>query len=100
MQKTIGRILKSDEVKFEGRFQLNVPQAELKLPGRATAASVIQHVRIVENHPCFAVIEITCCCARKTYLKCEYAGSESSAENGQIQNAAFEVAQQVPNPEN
>jgi len=69
MAETVGRILKSEEVKFEGRIQLNAarPQSSTRL-GRAAQA------RIVENHPEFAIIEITCCCGARTYLRCQYAG--------------------------
>jgi len=40
-------------------------------------------VNIVENQPEFAVIEITCSCGTKTYIRCEYAAAESLAEGPQ-----------------
>ncbi|GAJ11458.1 unnamed protein product, partial [marine sediment metagenome] len=68
MSKTLGHILKSNDVKLEGQLHLNLDQIE---SARGGANS---QVRIVENHPEFAVIEITCSCGTKTRLKCEYGG--------------------------
>ena len=89
MPKTAGNILKSDEVKLEGQFRLNVAQAGYQAdePEEQSQALTAPQVRIVENHPEFADIEITCSCGRKTNLKCEYTGAqipeESKAQNSQ-----------------
>ncbi|MHC4692364.1 MAG: hypothetical protein ACYS67_06455 [Planctomycetota bacterium] len=88
MPKTAGHILKSDEVTLEGQFRLDVAQVQsqtgwVKEQGPALKAP---QVRIVENRPEFADIEITCSCGIKTHLKCEYAGTqvpeESQKQNG------------------
>jgi hypothetical protein len=76
MNKTVARILKSDDVKVEGRFQLNVAQAR-KTEGQCTMVDGQWRARIVENHVDFAVIEITCRCGARTYLRCEYASSKT-----------------------
>jgi len=78
MDKVLGRILRSDEVKLEGRVQLHAkhPRSAEGRPQDANAASAKQQVRILESHPEFAVIELTCRCGAKTYLRCEYAGAE------------------------
>ena len=70
MGRATGHILKSNNVKFEGQFQLDAVQSEPNSSGEErNAASAPPQVRIVENHPEFAVIEITCSCGTKTYLK-------------------------------
>ncbi len=89
MPKTAGHILKSDEVKLEGQFRLDVAQVQSQTggPKEQSPALADPQVRIVENHPEFADIEITCSCGIKTHLKCEYAGTqvteEPKAQNGQ-----------------
>lgn len=89
MPKAAGHILKSDDVKLEGQFRLDVAQAESQTgePKEQSAALAAPQVRIVENHPEFADIEITCSCGIKTHLKCEYAGAKATEEpktqNGQ-----------------
>jgi len=73
MGKTTGHILKAGDVKLEGQLHLdlwNVQAGPLKEKGAAA--------RIIENHQEFAVLEVTCSCGRKIYLKCEYGGSEVS----------------------
>ena len=97
MQETAGRILKSDQVKLEGRLQLDVPHIQPNLPKGTTAASVTQQARIVESHPEFAVIEMICSCGRRTYLKCEYTESESPGEAAKVQDAMFEASEQATN---
>jgi len=80
MAETVGQILKSEEVKLEGQVQLNAAR-----PGRAAfhpgQTSGEPTADIVENHPEFAVIEITCCCGTRTYLRCEYAGGTPQGGN-------------------
>jgi hypothetical protein len=73
MIKTAGRILKSNDVKLEGRFHLEVTNAGSSVPKQQVAASAEPQVRVLENHPQYAVIEVTCSCGRKMSLKCEYA---------------------------
>jgi len=73
MIKTAGRILKSNDVRLEGRFNLEVTNAGSNVPKQQVAASAEPQVRVLENNPQYAVIEVTCCCGRKTSLKCEYA---------------------------
>lgn len=84
MDKAVARILRSDDVKVEGRFQLNVEQAH-KTEKRGTKDEGRRMARIVENHTEFAVIEITCCCGARTYLRCEYAGSKDIENAGAIE---------------
>jgi len=73
MIKTAGRILKSNDVKLEGQFHLEVTNAGSHLSKPQAAALSEPHVRVLENHLQYAVIEVTCGCGRKMSLKCEYA---------------------------
>ncbi len=91
MSEATGRILKGDDVKLEGRFHLDVARAEQSLPREGNTASGPARVCIVEKHPDFAVIEMTCSCGSKTYLKCEYAGTETSSEGSQLAPAETEI---------
>ena len=79
MDETVGHILKSEDVKLEGRFQLDIAslQSTKDRPKQTKEVSGMKQVRILENHAEFAVIEITCCCSARAYIRCEYADQES-----------------------
>ncbi|MGB2866157.1 MAG: hypothetical protein WBC05_22680 [Sedimentisphaerales bacterium] len=79
MIRTAGRILKSNDVKLEGQFHLDAAQTGSGLPKQQVAASSAPQVRILENHPEYAVIEVTCSCGTRMSLKCEYAGAAAQA---------------------
>jgi hypothetical protein len=72
MLKTTRRILKADEVAFRDPLHLDLdpvaPPAGSETPSTATGPSV----RITQNHPQYAIIEVTCPCGRTTYVRCEY----------------------------
>lgn len=91
MIEATARILRADSVKVEGRLSLELEQTHPQLPRATNAASVQPQVRILENHPDFAVIEITCSCGSKTNLRCEYA-AESTPGAAQTQGAATPAA--------
>lgn len=74
MITTAGRILKSNDVKLEGQFHLDASKAGLDLPKQEIEPSSEPQVRILENHPEYVVIEVTCSCGARVSLKCEYAG--------------------------
>ncbi|MHC4739220.1 MAG: hypothetical protein ACYS9Y_09990 [Planctomycetota bacterium] len=79
MDKVKGRILKSNDVKLQGRFQLDM--AHISIKGKKSQNSTLsaQQVRIVEKHSEFAVIEIICSCGTKIHVKCEYVKAEQTA---------------------
>ncbi len=85
MGKTAGRILKSDDVKLEGQFHLEVMKSASSLPHQGDIALAAPQVRIVENLPEFAVIEITCSCGTAMQLRCEYTDA-NAAEDPQPQD--------------
>jgi hypothetical protein len=79
MAETLGRILKSDDVELEGRYLLNVaPESAAGEPQLTSAPVAAIQVHILENHPEYAVIEVTCSCGRKVCLKCKYTGVQST----------------------
>ena len=79
MDKALGRIIKSNDVKLQGRFQLDMAHISTKATKSQNSALAAPQVRIVEKHSEFAVIEITCSCGTKTHLKCEYAEVKQAA---------------------
>jgi len=79
MVKTAGRILKSEDCKLEGQFHLDATQAGLGLRRQKIAASSAPQVRMLENTPEYAVIEITCSCGARISVRCEYADASASA---------------------
>ena len=98
MVKATGHILKSSNVKLEGKFYLDIAN-ERQSSLKKNAVSSKPQVHILENHPDFAVIEITCTCGTKTSLKCEYSSKKPSVENckteTQVPNKASENAEQT-----
>jgi hypothetical protein len=87
MTKAARRIIKKSNVKLEGKFTLDIVQPEPGQPKQPGTALVEPQVRIVENQPEFAVIEITCSCGTGMSLRCEYAGAKAP-EVAQKQNGA------------
>lgn len=87
MAKTARKIIKKSNVKLEGKFTLDIVQSEPGRPKQPGTALAEPQVRIAENQPEFAVIEITCSCGTGIYLKCEYAGAKAP-EVSQKQNGS------------
>ena len=80
MKMAAGHILNSSEVELEGQFRLDIDSTAKGLTGRKSTAVVAAQAHIVESHPQFVVIEITCSCGTKTSLKCEYADAKPSTD--------------------
>ena len=97
MAKAAGHILKGDDVKLEGQFHLDLGPVQPPTGGQKTTSPALAapKARIVENHPEFAVIEVTCCCGMRTNLKCEYTGSKIPGET-KTQNSQATVSGEVP----
>lgn len=97
MQQAIGRILKGDDVELEGQYRLQVTQPEPSSAESQRLGAARAEVRLVENHAAFAVIEVTCTCGRRTYLRCQYPSNKSDREVPQGQNETLEAPEQVRN---
>ncbi|RKY24906.1 MAG: hypothetical protein DRP62_02605 [Planctomycetota bacterium] len=84
MQKATGRILKSDDIKLDGQFHLDIGRVGPSPAKEKNTALTAPQAHIVESHPEFTTIEVTCSCGTKTYIRCEYADSQSDvSEAGQ-----------------
>jgi len=79
MFKTARRILKADEVAFRDPFHLDLHPAALPAGPEPRSASTGPSARIVQTHPQYAIIEVTCPCGKMTYVRCEYAEAKSPA---------------------
>ena len=66
----MGHILRSSEVKLEGRCEVGriVPEAA---GGQEGPASGPERVQVVERHDEYAVLEVTCSCGSTFYVRCE-----------------------------
>jgi hypothetical protein len=84
MAKAAGRILKGNNVKLGDRFQLDTSEVAPTPTKGKDVASATPQVSIVENQPEFVVMEVTCSCGTKTYVRCEYAAAEYPAEGSQM----------------
>lgn len=67
MKKATGRILKSNDIKLEGRFHLDTEQ-----PLSGT------QLKILEDNSEYTLICITCSCGKQISVRCEYADNISS----------------------
>jgi len=69
MKKMPEHILKSTDVNFEGQYRIDLAPTA---PAGKHTHSAPPKVRIVQNDPQFALLEITCPCGTKTNVKCQY----------------------------
>lgn len=81
MQKKTGQVLKSDQVEFEGRFQLNASQTQTNKSRQNNPVSSPPQVRILENTPEYAVIGVTCSCGAETSIRCDYADTQTTGNS-------------------
>ncbi len=72
MLKTTRRILKANEVAFRDPFHLDLDPAAASAGPAATSEAAGPSVRVAQNHPQYAIIEVTCPCGKTTYIRCEY----------------------------
>ena len=83
MLKTGVNIIKSSDVTVEGEFQLAI-DLPTELPPQSTNQPAGKpQVRIVENHPEYALIEFTCACGDKSVIKCQYYPTQSTTNQAQ-----------------
>ena len=106
MPKTAGHILKGEDVKIEGQFHLDLTQGAPPAHGSQQNRAVLSapQVRIVQNDPEFAVLEITCSCGLKTNVKCQYQGPQipegPKTDNSQAANPGQNTQNNQINGEN
>jgi len=80
MERKTGNVLKSSEVELQGSFHLDIGPVPAS-PQQTNGAPATPQVHIVENHPDFAVLEITCSCGTKSHIRCEYTNVQSADNN-------------------
>lgn len=75
MPKTMRHVLKASEVQLAGPLQLSLdPGATPQADGSPAAAPA--RIRIAENHPEYALVEVTCSCGKTSYVRCDYAPAQ------------------------
>ncbi|MHC4552277.1 MAG: hypothetical protein ACYSUT_05865 [Planctomycetota bacterium] len=80
MEQAAGQVLKANNVTMQGQYRLDLgagsaPVATAPIPTAAAAAprpAGGPQVRVVENCPDYAVLEVTCGCGEKSLVKCAY----------------------------
>jgi hypothetical protein len=95
MHNIAGRILKSSDIKLEGLFQLSTIQPDLISTGHQSNQPATTQARVVENQVDFAIIEVTCRCGSKIYLRCEYACEKTVNEGLETQDEPAETPDNV-----
>jgi hypothetical protein len=70
--KSAIRVLKANEIEVSGIYSLATGRSAS--PALQTAAGMQDspQARIVEQHPQYAVLEITCACGQTLQVKCDY----------------------------
>lgn len=68
-------VLRANQVRFQGPVQLDLDPTSKPRPEHPSTPCLPTDgsVRVVENRPEYAVVELTCACGQKTYVRCEYA---------------------------
>jgi hypothetical protein len=85
METPAGRILKGSDVRVQGQLRIETKHAGSRSPKEGCRASE-PDVSIVKRHPDFALLEVTCSCGQKLYLRCEYAaGAEVNPSGAEAQ---------------
>jgi hypothetical protein len=72
MHKPMRHVLKANEVQPAGPMQLSLDPGAAPQVGTAPTTTAPARVRIAENHPEYALIEVTCSCGKITYVRCDY----------------------------
>lgn len=73
MQKPMRHVLKANEVQSAGPMQLSLDPSRVPQARPAPGASAPARIRIAENHPEYALVEVTCSCGKITLVRCDYA---------------------------
>ena len=78
MENRVSQIIKSDKVELEGQYHIDAVQAQIKQSQKQNPALTTPQVRILENNPEYAVIDITCSCGTEMSVRCDYAEAQAS----------------------
>ena len=72
MQANAERIIKGNDIEISGCVQLSSIAPQPVRGTRAATPLAPAQVKIIENTPDFALIEVVCGCGQKTQIKCDY----------------------------
>ena len=75
MEKTTGKIIKSQDVLCDGQYHLNMEQTNRKSSQDLSTATGLPNAHIIENSNEGAVIKVTCSCGQEISLQCYYENS-------------------------
>ena len=76
MPKTMRHVLKAGQVQLAGPQQLCLDPGATPQTGGLPATSTPARIRIAENHPEYALVEMTCSCGKTTFVRCDYAPAQ------------------------
>ncbi len=81
--KTSRHVLKANAVRFEGTFSLGLTPGACLSSDKRAGGSAASRIRITENHPDYAIVEVVCSCGKTTYVRCDYNAAVASAAGAQ-----------------
>lgn len=72
MTQVARQVLKAAEVSLNSPVRMSLDPAVPADGGVSSSSPTTSGVRIVQNHPEYVVIEVTCPCGTTTQIRCDY----------------------------
>jgi hypothetical protein len=72
MEKTTGKIIKSQDILCDGQYNLNMEQTNQKPPQNNCPVTGVPKANVIESKNEGAVIKVTCSCGQEISLQCYY----------------------------
>ncbi len=73
MTQVARQVLKAAEVALNSPIRMSLDPSAMAEGAASPSSPTASGVRIVQNHPEYVVIEVTCPCGRTTQIRCDYA---------------------------
>jgi hypothetical protein len=70
--KSATRVLKAHEVEVSGIYSLATGRSACLAAPDTTGQEGSPQAQIIEQHPQYAVLEVTCACGQTLQVKCDY----------------------------
>ena len=77
MEKMTGKIIKSQDVNFEGQYYLNMEQTGHNSSQNHSVVAGAPKAHIIESKNEGLVIRVTCSCGQEISLQCEYENTKN-----------------------
>ena len=77
----MGHVLKANRVRLEKPVRLSIDGAGTVEDTGVRPPEAHPRVRLAENGPEFAVLEVTCSCGQVIHVRCEYAATDGTPAN-------------------